>query len=392
MNPDFVLFGFDNYNTLGVLHCMASKRIDVFLLLIGSRMNILKGEVIRFSKFARYCHVVKNETGGIHWLLSHSQEFPAGTVIYPTSDSAASLLDLHYNELIGHFVFSNAGNQGKVTQLMEKDRQTNDAMCAGIRTLWSLYTRAPDFHLNHVQYPCMVKPIKSITGSKGDMRVCHTPEELSRTIQSARNTKDFIVQQYIHNESDLLFLGIRFPNGLVHIPAVIKKPGVSSTGEYTHAVVSTAVAECLPELEKVQQYVDNLEYVGPFSIEFGLEDGKNYFFEINLRNDGTSHYPLAAGINIPYIWYLSCKGVLKNEDLMCQDTEYEMIDEIFDIRRVLSCEQTLLQWYRRLLSSKAYRYYVSFDRLPSMMLLPMFLVHAFQKVIRSNPFHMKKAQ
>lgn len=392
MNSDFILFGFDNYNTLGVLHCMASKGIDVFLLLIGSRINIFKGEVIRFSKFARHCHVVNDEEKGIQWLLSHTQDFPIGTIIYPTSDSAASLLDLHYNELIEHFVFSNAGRQGKVTQLMEKDRQTSYAMRAGIRTLWSLYTTSPDFQLRHVQYPCMVKPIKSITGSKGDMKVCNTLKDLNRAFETAIDTKDFVVQQYLRNESDLLFLGIRFANGTVTIPAVIKKPGVSSTGEYTHAIVSTAVKECLPELENVKNYVSALEFIGPFSIEFGLEDGKNYFFEINLRNDGTSHYPLAAGINIPYIWYLSCKGVLKNEDLMCQDTEYEMIDEIFDIRRVLTREQTFSQWYRRLLSSEAYRYYVSFDRLPSMMLVPMFLVHAFQKVIRSISFRMRRAQ
>lgn len=390
MNPDFIIYGSGNYNSLGVLHCMASKEIKAFLLLIGSGRNPFKGEVIRFSKFARCLHLVKDEEEGLRWLLSHRRNFPKGTIVYPTSDTAESLLDLHYDELIDHFIFPNAGKAGKVTQLMEKDRQTLDAAQTGIRTLWSIYTTSPEFESAQITYPCMIKPIKSITGSKGDMRVCHTPEELNRAIQSAQSTKDFIVQQYICNESDLLFLGIRFADGTITIPAVIKKPGVSSTGEYTHAIVSTAVKECLPELENVKNYVNTLEFTGPFSIEFGLEKGKNYFFEINLRNDGTSHYPLAAGINIPYIWYLSCKGTLKAEDLSCRDSEYEMIDEIFDIRRVLSHEQTLSQWYRRLFSAGAYRYYVSFDPLPAFMLFPMFLSHIFQKIIRTATGFIKK--
>ncbi|WP_295876862.1 ATP-grasp domain-containing protein [uncultured Akkermansia sp.] len=390
MNPDFIIYGSGNYNSLGVLHCMASKGIKVFLLLIGSGRNFFKGEVIRFSKFSHNLHVVHDEEEGLRWLLSHRRNFPKGTIIYPTSDTAESLLDLHYDELIDHFIFPNAGEAGKVTQLMEKDKQTLYAAQAGIRTLWSRYTTSSDFEPDQVTYPCMVKPIKSITGSKGDMRVCHTPEELNKAIQSAKNTKDFIVQQYICNESDLLFLGIRFADGTISIPAVIKKPGVSSTGEYTYAIVSTAVAECLPEQENVKNYVNALQFVGPFSIEFGLEKDKNYFFEINLRNDGTSHYPLAAGINIPYIWYLSSKGILTNDDLAHPDTEYEMIDEILDIRRVLSHEQTLLQWYRRLLSARAYRYYVSFDPLPTLMLLPMFLSHVFQKLIRSVIGTVKK--
>lgn len=390
LNPDFILFGSGNYNSLGVLHCMAAEGIDVFLLLVGSGRNIFQGEVIRFSKFARHYHLVENEEEGFLWLQSHQQDFPKGTLVYPSSDAAESLLDLHYHELMRHFVFPNAGSQGEVTRLMEKDRQTDMANLAGIRTLQSLYTTDSNFEADSVAFPCMVKPLKSIAGSKGDMKVCHNPRELRKALGSARHTRDFIVQQYIQNEADLLFLGIRFQDGTVHIPAVIKKPGVSSTGEYTHAVVSTNVTECLPELENVRQYLNNLGFTGPFSIEFGLEKGKNYFFEINLRNDGTSHYPLAAGINIPYLWYLSCKGELRNEDLNHQHAEYEMIDEIFDIRRVLSREQTLSQWYRRLRSAKAYRYYVTSDLLPTLMLFPMFLSHALGKAVKTATSFIKK--
>lgn len=379
---DFILFGEGNYNTLGVLHSMAAKGIEVFLLLVGSGKRILHGEVIGYSKYARYGQVVKTEQDGFEWLLAHKEEFPQGTLIYPTSDTAETLLDCHYEALISHFVFPHCGKQGEVTRLMEKDVQTAIAMQHSIRTLQSMYTNCADYDINQVTYPCMVKPLISISGSKGDMRVCTNRTELDEALASAKHTKEFIIQQYIQNEADLLFLGIRLPNGDVWIPSLVKKPGVSSTGEYTYAIVTTAVKEHLPELDRVIEFVNTLNYVGPFSIEFGLEKGQNYFFEINLRNDGTSHYPLSLGVNIPYVYYRACKGQLIAEDMYYEQTEYPMIDEVLDVRRVLSREIPFTQWWHLFRSAKAYRYYVSFDRRLALVLLPMFVSRITSKIWR----------
>ena len=380
---DFILFGEGNYNTLGVLHCMAAKGVEVFLLLIGSGKRFLHGEVLGYSKYAHYGCSVSTEQEGVEWLLAHQSDFPQGTIIYPTSDTAETLLDAHYDELSAHFHFPNCGKQGEVTRWMEKDVQTALAAQHGIRTLQSMYTNNADCDLNKVTYPCMVKPLISISGSKGDMRVCANRQELDEALVSAKHTKEFIIQQYIQNEADLLFLGIRLPNGEVWLPSLVKKPGVSSTGEYTHAIVTTAVPEHLPELEEVKSYVGALNYVGPFSIEFGLEKGKNYFFEINLRNDGTSHYPLASGVNIPYVYYRACKKELTPDDMCYTRGEYPMVDEVLDIRRVLSREISFGDWWRIFRVAKAHRYYVSFDKRLAVCLVPMFFSRLIGKVWRT---------
>lgn len=380
---DFILFGEGNYNTLGVLHCMAAKGIDVFLLLIGSGKRLLHGEVLGYSKYARYGYSVLDEREGLEWLLAHQSDFPQGTIIYPTSDTAETLLDAHYDELSAHFHFPHCGKQGEVTRLMEKNVQTALAAQHGIRTLQSLYTNNAACDLNEVTYPCMVKPLISISGSKGDMRVCANRDELDEALASAKHTKEFIIQQYIQNEADLLFLGIRLPNGEVWIPSLVKKPGVSSTGEYTHAIVTTAVSEHLPEFEEVKSFVSALNYVGPFSIEFGLEKGKNYFFEINLRNDGTSHYPLSSGVNIAYVYYRACKGELTSDDMAYAQGEYLMVDEVLDIRRVLSREISFGEWWKFFRSAKAYRSYVPFDKRLAVCLVPMFISRLFGKVWRT---------
>lgn len=381
-NIDFILFGEGNYNTLGVLHCMAEREIEVFLLLIGSGKQCLQGNIIEYSRFARYGQIVKDEQEGLEWILANKIHFPQGTVIYPTSDTAESLLDIHYDNLINHYNFPNCGFQGGVTLLMKKDEQISKARSFNIRVLKSLYTHNSNFDCNSVVYPCMVKPLKSITGSKGDMKVCNSRKELDEALSSAKNTSEFIVQQYIKNEADLLFLGVALPNGDIWIPSLVKKPGVSPTGEYTHAVVTTAVAEHLPELESVKKFVASLKYVGPFSIEFGLEKGKNYFFEINLRNDGTSHYPLALGVNIPYVYYRACKSELTDDDMIYTQDEYPMIDEVLDIRRVLSREISFSNWWQLFRTAKAYRYYVPSDKKIAMALVPLFISRLTSKIWR----------
>lgn len=380
---DFILFGEGNYNTLGVLHCMAKCNVDVFLLLVGSGKKCLQGNVIEYSRFATHGHIVQTEQEGLEWILANKKNFPEGTVIYPTSDTAESLLDFHYDNLIKHYNFPNCGLQGRVTQYMEKSTQFSQASSFGIRVLKSLYINNTDINNNSVIYPCMVKPLKSIEGSKGDMRVCNNRTQLDEALSTAKHTSEFIVQQYIHNEADLLFLGVALPNGDIWIPSLVKKPGVSPTGEYTHAIVTTAIAEHLPELESVKCFIKSLNYVGPFSIEFGLEKGKNYFFEINLRNDGTSHYPLALGVNIPYIYYRACKGELTVYDMYYEQGEYSMIDEVLDIRRVLSREISFSNWWREFRTAKAYRYYSPSDKRIAIALFPMFISRLSSKIWRT---------
>ena len=379
---DFILFGEGNYNTLGVLHCMAERGIEVFLLLVGSGKKCLKGNIIEYSRFARHGHIVQTEQEGLEWILANEKHFPQGTVIYPTSDTAESLLDIHYDKLVKHYSFPNCGFQGGVTKWMEKSTQFSQASSCGVRVLKSLYINNTDFNNDSIIYPCMVKPLKSIEGSKGDMRVCNNRTQLDEALSTAKHTSEFIVQQYIHNEADLLFLGVALPNGDIWTPSLVKKPGVSPTGEYTHAIVTTAIAEHLPELESVKSFIKSLNYVGPFSIEFGLENGKNYFFEINLRNDGTSHYPLASGVNIPYVYYKACKGMLTANDLVNTQSEYPMIDEVLDIRRVLSREITFGNWWQEFRTAKAYRYYSPSDKRIAIALIPMFIYRLNSKIWR----------
>lgn len=371
--PDFILFGEGNYNTLGVLYQLVEIGINPLLLIIGKAKDRKKGNLIGYSKNAKRIIEVPSEEEGLNWILKNKFKFIEGTIIYPTSDLTEKILDHYFNELKEVFRFPNAGTQGAVGKLMNKDLQTFLASQSGIRTINSQFTSSKDFSYRKIKYPCFVKTLNSTIGSKSDIAICNEEKELKKLLSSKDKGKDFIVQDYIHNEKDLLFLGVALENGNVMIPAVVIKPGVSFRGEYSHAIVSTEVKKYLPEYKEVKSFIYKLEYKGPFSIEFAYENGKNHFLEINLRNDGTSHYPLGLGVNIVKNYI---EGI-PNE--VIKIGEYEMIDETSDLRRVLYKELTFLQWIKKFKNAGSYRFYSKGEYKLVIPLLLMFFSRIIEK-------------
>lgn len=377
---DFIIFGHGNYNSLGVLHALSEENKIPFILNIGKSRDKKNGNIIGYSKFCQHLKEVNSEEEGVNWLIENKNLFPKGTLIYPTGDKEVIAIDRCFDQLIVHYIFPNCVKKGEITKLMDKHLQIELAEKYGLRILKSQYLNDDSFDFKKVEYPCMIKALNSTTGSKADMKICNNEHELKNHLLEVRTSKDYIIQQYISNEADLLFLGLALPNGEIVIPALVKKPGVSPTGEYSHAISTTDINSYLPEKKYVIEFVKALNYAGPFSIEFGLEKGKNYFFEINLRNDGTSHYPLGLGVNIPMLFYNSIIG--KKIQVSWDILEYKMIDEVADIRRVLSQELNFLQWLREFKNAGTYKYYHSSDKQLLKVIFLMFLNRFTSKLAR----------
>jgi len=313
--------------------------------------------------------------------MRNKDRFPEGTIVFPTGDTYEKVLDMNFNSMYGHYLFPNAGEKGKICTLMDKHLQAELASRAGIRTLRDFkITTNTDLSGIPIEYPCMLKPLNSIKGSKGDMCLCENEDVLKKAINNSEYTEEFIVQQYIRNEADLLCLGISTPTGEIELLGLVKKPDVSPIGEYSYAWVTTDVGKHLPEIDNVKSFIRELGYIGTFSVEFGLENGKNYFFEINLRNDGTSHYILNTGINMPFMFYT----VMKDGELELKRdcVEYEMIDETIDLRRVLYRQLSLAGWIKRIRKAGAFQFYHKDDKRIVPYLVLMVLQRTFNKLGR----------
>ena len=378
--PKFIIFGPGNYNSLGVLRQTGRAKIDCLLLIVGSGRDIKNGNILLYSRYAKQWESVGSEREGLDWLLVNIDKFADGTVIYTTSDGCERVIDEHFDELRPKFCFPNAGTQGRVAILMNKEHQIALAAKCGLNIIKGQYTNSPDFDFKSVEFPCMIKPFNSTTGAKDDMAVCEDMHALKANLSASRYTKDFIVEKYIGKEYELLLLGVALPDGRIWTPAIVHKYDLDPMGDYTHALVSTDVLTELPELVKVHSLIKELRYIGPFSVEFGHEKGINYFFEVNLRNDGTSHYPLNMGINFAELYYRSYQYP-KVEIPEIRNQKYLKVNDIKDIKRIFKHKVSLCHWLREFFGAGSYRYYQSGDNKILRAVIPMFVWYYTNSIV-----------
>lgn len=376
---DLIIIGGDNYNTLGCVRCFGYKKVPFRLILISKK----KRSVVGASKFVNEYYNLKTETEAIELLNSMKEQW-RGSVVIPTSDSIVTLLDVHTRELYPHYRYPHCGKPGQIEYLMDKAVQMELANKAGLRVPATVkYRRGAEMPKN-LPYPCIIKQENSTEGQKKVMHVCQSEVDITQAIKANEKTMDFLIQQYVGKTHELLLLGCRLSDGETWIPAVFKKlRWMMSGGDGSYGIISTDVKRHFAGVEKVVRLIEAMDYYGPFSVEFGVEGNEAYFYEVNMRNDGTSHYFHAANVFAPYVYYLSCRNELNQKDLQVNQMEYTFIDEIGDLMNVPK-RIRLGKWLKELHEAHAYKYYNKGDKRPFFMVAPKSLAWVLYKRIKGK--------
>lgn len=156
------------------------------------------------------------------------------------------------------------------------------------------------------RFPCIVKPINSIDGSKSDIAILKDKKSLDQYIHNS-NIKGFIIQEFINKEYEFQLIGVVDYSGNIIMPAVTKliEPTIPTTN--TGVVEVDDINNYNIDTDPIQKFISSTGYRGLFSVEMlHCNDGKDYFMEMNFRNDGNTIAMLAAGINLPLLWINSC--------------------------------------------------------------------------------------
>ena len=103
-NYKHIVFCKDHYNPLGVVRSLGEEGIAPIVILCDEG----KTHLINRSKYLGKFHHVKSLEEGYRLLLSVYGNEDLKPFVYTCSDDMESYLDLHYDELIGHFYFFNA--------------------------------------------------------------------------------------------------------------------------------------------------------------------------------------------------------------------------------------------------------------------------------------------
>lgn len=353
-----IVWSIDDFNTLGLMRELGQSGLDLLFLVKGHA---------GFAVKSRYCKkYVETDSieDGYSYLLANYKTEEYKPIIIISSDEIITFVDQHKEEFERYFVIPGTTQKGNVEKYIDKNTMTVLAEEIGILCPKSKKIKK-DSAIVGIEYPCLIKPSHQKPGHYNEFKfkICKNKATLKRTLRYVRQDSEFILQQYIPKKLDLLVYGGRMRDGKTIIAGAFIRDRWADSGSSSHGYFVENVPQCA-DVAKVQEFVERIDYYGLFSVEYGLLDNKAYFFEINLRNDGTSHYFYQAGANVPLAYVYSCAGLDYSHIPTKVIGKKWFIDEIFDIENVIMKKISRKKWKYDMSEATIFKYYDKDDTIP----------------------------
>ena len=327
--PKVVVWGADNYNTLGVLRSLSVADFDVLMLVNGSKQDVATA-----SKYCQKYHVTHSIEEGVDYLIKH---YPSETdlgkkaVLIPGGDATSVASAEFYELLHDRFHLMITKDPKVLIEVTDKNVMGQKAEEAGLLT-----PAAQEYHVGitefTVPFPVILKPVHSEGRVEFKTKVFNTAEELLRFSKYLNPDNRYLMQQFINRDYDIVVYGCKLPNGELKLAGhhTLERWSDDGGGSYGH--LSPEIPKYLRP-EALNRFFDLIGYQGEFSAEYGFENGKAYFYEVNLRNDGFCHLSYQAGANLPLLWVCACLN-LAFEGSYKMTKKVVGINEIYDVINV----------------------------------------------------------
>ena len=294
MPTEVIVIGDSTNNTLSAIRSFGRAGVRQTLILVCQHDTCN----VRHSRYLTTAdtHVVPNVEEALP-ILATLQTPGAKPFLICTFDAAAVLVDNHEPQLAQHFVTPCRGRQ--LGDLFNKDAQCRLAEQCGILVPKSInFSRNDTIESITIPYPLIIKPINSTKGEKEDIHICHTPGELRQSLNEQSHCENFILQEFVEKEYELDCIGVMTDQGMILPGAVLKHrhwPPLIGAGAYG---LFTPVDDQNINFQGLETFLKQSGYHGPFSVEFLHKGDKNYFMEVNFRNEGLAYAATVAGANL----------------------------------------------------------------------------------------------
>lgn len=357
MNNKIIIWGIDDVNTLGLVREIGEAGLDFLFLLKGKKAATSR------SKYIKEIHQVNSNEEALKYLINIYKNASKKPIIITSGDGTTVFIDKNKDILEQYFIVPGTGVKGDAEKYTDKNNMTNLASEIGIVCPSSKYVKW-DSSLDSIQYPCFIKPSHQNAGyfNEFKFKICNTRNELQRILSKVRHDSEFIVQDYIKSEYEIVILGARMMNGKTEIAGAIIRDRLA-VGISGHGLVTSNIPSCV-DIEKITQFLGRIDYKGLFGFEYGVMNGKAYFYEVNLRNDGTAHCFYNAGSRLTLAYIYSCAGIDYSNLPIKVTQEGWFIDELYDFENVLEGKISKKQWKKDMEQATIMRYYDESDKAP----------------------------
>lgn len=329
-NPPVIVLS-RNYSTgLGVIRSLGAEGYKVNLIasvkkrgssIIASSSKYVQGSVEILTE------KIQGDSGSelIDVLLEYAKTYKDKIVLFPVDDFTASIVDSNRNILKECFLMPKITEKSELSlvEAMDKTLQSRMAKKAGLLTpLEWIISLSGDINIpNDIVYPCFVKPLQSISGSKKEMTICNSETDLKNHLLNMKvfyDDRDVLVQEYLDIDKEYALSGVCNDQDII-IPGIIEK---TKTACYECGVAISGKMLSIDILGKLKDKIEcmlrEFHYIGMFDMDLILCNNKIYFSEVNLRSGGTNYAYFLNGVNLPDIFVKAITGeknIIRNNEI-----------------------------------------------------------------------------
>lgn len=376
-----IIIGGNHHNTLGVIRSLGYKGFNSLVILVTGE----KTPYVSYSKYITKCVLLNSAKEIVPFLLNYAKVINSKSVIFSCADFVTSELDKFYDELKNYYHLPTANGKGICNHYMNKDVMATHANKVGIFTppCWTIeqYANHTNQNLNKVDFPCIVKPLASIYGTKAEIKIFQDKNSLEKYLSENKGHR-FIIQKYIEKDFEYQLIGCSLNHGMeIIIPGYSKCirpcPG-TNTGFLEYKPMDGF--NC--DLKVCKEFIKHIGYQGLFSMEY-LRDkqGNDYFMEINMRNDGNGICVTGAGMNLPYIWYQYCVDGDYKSEILNKVNDIYVMPEFDDFMLVLKRKVSLCTWWKDYKRTTTFMEYCKNDPKPYYVRRTQFIKHLLSKIV-----------
>ncbi len=349
-----IVIGDSTNNTLSVIRSLGQVGVNQTLILKTDDDFCNVAE----SKYAKHSMLVR--IGKIDDLEKVLDSIDAdGQLLICTFDEAAMWVDEHEDALAKKFVTPCGGSH--IGELFNKEAQCRLAEVCGLTVPKSrIFDRGDDFSNIDIDFPLLIKPLVSTGGEKSDIHICQNEKELLEALDYESSCERFVVQEFIDKEYELDCIGVSTDEEVILSGAVRKirhYPPLTGAGAYGRFI---PISMTDVNVKGVEKFIRRSGYHGPFSVEFlHTKDCKNYFMEVNFRNDGLAYVSTCAGANLHAVY-----AGAERYDAAKVKSRY-MMNYALDYLYVKSGDLPFRTWFRDFLRTRCFINFSLRDPMPT---------------------------
>ncbi len=348
----------NNLNALSIIRSLGEVGIRPIVIVLESNAIHL----VEKSKYVGKVIHVPSFKESFQILLSY-KDAQCKPFVYTSDDNHQSLLDMNYEELKDYFYFFNAGEKGRTTYFMDKDKICLAAQKCGFDIANGEVLLRGQMPQN-LRYPVITKTLNPCDyGWKRDVGIYYSADELAKAYTEMVSQR-LLVEEYIEKKNELSMQGFSIDGGkIVYLPFKRQYFRFTKTSYGSYCYYYTNKDEALTE--KITQLIRKIGFSGNFEIEFiEKPDGGLVFLEINFRHALSNYASTIGGVNLPYEW---AKATLRHslEGLVPTRDYFTALFETKDYANFVKTGQiSKLKWLKDFFNADSYYLWNRLDMRP----------------------------